>query len=105
MKSLFLVFGLFSVSMAVGQIPPTPNDDDIPKPVPIEVDLADSDRPDFSRFANVRAAFSPSFSRDGSLEPLAVSDLDDLATATPAIAGDTIYARTQSALWAFRSEQ
>ena len=42
---------------------------------------------------------------DGSLEPLAVSDLDDLSTATPAIAGDTIYLRTRSALWAFRLEK
>ena len=39
---------------------------------------------------------------DGSLEPLAVSDLDDLATATPAIDGATMYLRTRSALWAFR---
>ncbi len=39
---------------------------------------------------------------DGSLEPLAVSDLDDLATATPAIDGKTMYLRTRSALWAFQ---
>ena len=39
---------------------------------------------------------------DGSLEPLAVSDLDDLATATPAVDGTTMYLRTRSALWAFR---
>ncbi len=39
---------------------------------------------------------------DGSLEPLAVSDLDDLATATPAIDGTTMYLRTRSALWAFQ---
>ncbi len=38
---------------------------------------------------------------DGSLEPLAVSDLDDLATATPAISRRTMYLRTRSALWAF----
>lgn len=41
---------------------------------------------------------------DGSLVPLAVSDLDDLATATPAIAGDTLYVRTGRALWAFRNQ-
>jgi outer membrane protein assembly factor BamB len=39
---------------------------------------------------------------DGSLEMLALSDLDDLANATPAIAGDVIYVRTRSALQAFR---
>lgn len=39
---------------------------------------------------------------DGSLTPLAVSDLDDLATATPAIDETTMYLRTRSALWAFR---
>ncbi len=42
---------------------------------------------------------------DGSIVPLAVSDLDDLATATPAVDGDTIYVRTRSALWAFRDLQ
>lgn len=42
---------------------------------------------------------------DGSLKPLAVSDLDDLATATPAIDGTTMYLRTRSALWAFRATQ
>ena len=41
---------------------------------------------------------------DGSIEPLAVSDLDDLSTATPAIQGDTIYLRTRRALWAFREQ-
>ena len=39
---------------------------------------------------------------DGSLEPLAVSDLDDLATATPAIDQATMYLRSRSALWALR---
>ena len=40
---------------------------------------------------------------DGSLKPLAVSDLDDLATATPAVDGTTMYLRTRSALWAFQA--
>jgi outer membrane protein assembly factor BamB len=38
---------------------------------------------------------------DGRLEPLAVSDLDDLANATPAAVADRLLVRTDSALWAF----
>lgn len=38
---------------------------------------------------------------DGRLEPLAVSDLDEVANATPAAAGGRLYVRTDSALWAF----
>lgn len=37
----------------------------------------------------------------GGLEPVSVSDLDDLAYATPAIAGDRIYVRTRGHLYAF----
>ncbi len=38
---------------------------------------------------------------DGSLDPVAVSDLDDMVYATPAIADGRIYIRTRSALYAF----
>jgi len=44
---------------------PTPSDADIPQPVPIEVSLAGSSRPDISRFLNVRTAVAPSLSPDG----------------------------------------
>ncbi len=38
---------------------------------------------------------------DGGLTPISVSDLDDLAHATPAILGDRIYVRTRGHLYAF----
>lgn len=38
---------------------------------------------------------------DGGLEPVSVSDLDDLCYATPAIADGRIYVRTRSTLYAF----
>ena len=38
---------------------------------------------------------------DGSLEVLAVNDLDDLAYATPAISQGQIFIRTRSALYSF----
>jgi dipeptidyl aminopeptidase/acylaminoacyl peptidase len=44
----------------------TPNEDDVPRPVPAEVSLAGADRPDIARFLNVRSAGSPSLSPDGS---------------------------------------
>ena len=44
---------------------PTPNDDDIPKPIPGGTSLAGSERPDISRFLNVRTAFAPSLSPEG----------------------------------------
>lgn len=44
---------------------PTPNEADIPKPVPGEVSLAGSDRPDITRFLNVRRAYAPSLAPDG----------------------------------------
>lgn len=47
------------------QIKPTPNEDDVPKPVPIEISLAGSDLPDISRFLNVRSASAPSLAPDG----------------------------------------
>jgi dipeptidyl aminopeptidase/acylaminoacyl peptidase len=43
----------------------TPNDDDIPKPVPGEPSLAGSASPDISRFLNVRTAVAPSLAPDG----------------------------------------
>lgn len=38
---------------------------------------------------------------NGSLTPLEVKDLDDVATATPAIGRNRLYVRTDGALWAF----
>ena len=46
-------------------VPPTPNEEDIPKPVPGEVGLAGAERPDIARFLNVRTAGAPSLSPDG----------------------------------------
>jgi len=43
----------------------TPNPSDIPQPVPGDVSLAGSDRPDIARFLNVRTASAPSLSPDG----------------------------------------
>ncbi len=61
-----LMLALPPVLLSAQTVPETPNEDDIPKPVPIEVSLAGSDLPDISRFLNVRSAGSPSFSPDGS---------------------------------------
>jgi len=61
-----LVCGLLT-SAGVAEVPETPNEADVPKPVPIEVDLAGSDPPDIARFLNVRSATSPSLSPDGSI--------------------------------------
>jgi dipeptidyl aminopeptidase/acylaminoacyl peptidase len=47
------------------QVRPTPNEDDIPQPVPGEMTLAGSDRPDIARFLSVRRATEPSLSPDG----------------------------------------
>lgn len=49
----------------VAQVRPTPNEDDIPRPVPGAVGLAGTDRPDIGRFLNVRTAGAPSLSPDG----------------------------------------
>lgn len=59
----FLIPSLAAVATA--QVPPTPNDDDIPRPVPGAVSLAGVPQPDISRFLNVRTAGSPSLSPDG----------------------------------------
>ncbi|MEN8373987.1 MAG: S9 family peptidase [Gemmatimonadota bacterium] len=49
-----------------GQAPDsTPNEADIPAPVPVELELAGSGRPDIVRFLNVRTAIAPSLSPDG----------------------------------------
>lgn len=55
---------LIPMSLA-SQVKPTPNEDDIPKPVPAEISLAGSELPDISRFLNVRSAFAPSLAPDG----------------------------------------
>jgi dipeptidyl aminopeptidase/acylaminoacyl peptidase len=54
-----------SASAVAAQVRPTPNEDDIPKPVPVELGLAGTDRPDIARFLNVRTASAPSLSPDG----------------------------------------
>ncbi|HUG01596.1 MAG TPA: S9 family peptidase [Longimicrobiales bacterium] len=55
-----------TISPLQGQVPVhTPNDADIPRPVPVELGLAGSDRPDIVRFLNVRTAVAPSLSPDG----------------------------------------
>lgn len=46
-------------------VPPTPGEQDIPVPVPGEVTLAGAERPDITRFLNVRTAVAPSLSPDG----------------------------------------
>jgi dipeptidyl aminopeptidase/acylaminoacyl peptidase len=43
----------------------TPNDADIPKPVPVEVSVAGAANPNIARFLNVRTAVAPSLSPDG----------------------------------------
>jgi dipeptidyl aminopeptidase/acylaminoacyl peptidase len=50
---------------ASGGIPPTPGPQDVPAPVPGDVTLAGDPRPDITRFLNVRTAFAPSLSPDG----------------------------------------
>jgi dipeptidyl aminopeptidase/acylaminoacyl peptidase len=45
--------------------PPTPNEDDIPSPVPLEMSLAGDPLPDITRFLNVRTANAPELSPDG----------------------------------------
>lgn len=63
--SAILALMVGSLSMASQEIPPTPNDADIPRPLPAEVSLAGDRYPDISRFLNVRSAFAPSLSPDG----------------------------------------
>ncbi len=46
-------------------VPPTPNDADVPRPVAGDSTLAGSDRPDVTRFLQVRRALEPSLSPDG----------------------------------------
>jgi dipeptidyl aminopeptidase/acylaminoacyl peptidase len=69
---LFLLLILASITMpftghAQGGKPvvETPNPSDIPQPLPGDVSLAGSDRPDIARFLNVRTASAPSLSPDG----------------------------------------
>ncbi len=56
---------VFLASSPPMPIPETPNENDIPKPVPVEVDLAGSGRPDVARYLNVRRISGPSPSPDG----------------------------------------
>jgi dipeptidyl aminopeptidase/acylaminoacyl peptidase len=61
-----IIAAVLLVPVSVGsQVPPTPNERDIPQPVPIEVSLAGSELPDVSRFLNVRTASAPSLAPDG----------------------------------------
>ncbi|HEX6202927.1 MAG TPA: S9 family peptidase, partial [Thermoanaerobaculia bacterium] len=46
-------------------VPPTPNEADVPRPVPAEIELAGSERPDILRFLEVRRAGAPELSPDG----------------------------------------
>lgn len=64
----FVSFSLLlsAAAPAPAQVAPTPNEADIPRPVPIAADLAGAERPDISRFLNVRSASNPSLSPDGS---------------------------------------
>ncbi len=62
--AVFLIIG-FGASLLGQSVKPTPSDDDIPKPVPVDISLAGADRPDITRFLNVRRAESPSLSPDG----------------------------------------
>lgn len=62
--ALSLLLSVASGSRA--QSPQTPNEADVPQPVPIAVDLAGARQPDISRFLNVRSAYSPALSPDGS---------------------------------------
>jgi dipeptidyl aminopeptidase/acylaminoacyl peptidase len=49
----------------MAQVVPTPGEQDTPLPVPGSVGLAGADRPDITRFLNVRRATAPSLSPDG----------------------------------------
>lgn len=61
------VTALSTLGSAAGaaEVPATPNEADVPQPVPAEIELAGSERPDVLRFLNVRRATSPELSPDG----------------------------------------
>ncbi len=68
LRTMLLSLGpiVLSATLAAAQdVKPTPNEDDVPKPVPQEISLAGADLPDISRFLNVRTAYAPSLSPDG----------------------------------------
>jgi dipeptidyl aminopeptidase/acylaminoacyl peptidase len=65
-RCLTLLLLLPEAAAMAAEIPPTPNESDIPQPVPVAMDLAGAERPDIGRFLNVRSASSPSLSPDGS---------------------------------------
>lgn len=62
---LLSILAVAYTSSVSAQVRPTPNEDDIPKPVPGAAGLAGSDQPDVTRFLNVRTAVAPSPSPDG----------------------------------------
>ena len=61
---IVLICCYFRVAVAI-DVKPTPNDDDIPKPIPIEMSLAGAEHPELSRFLHVRSAYEASLSPDG----------------------------------------
>lgn len=56
---------LMVATPSAAQVVETPSEQDIPRPVPAETSLAGSERPDITRFLNVRSAGAPSLSPDG----------------------------------------
>jgi dipeptidyl aminopeptidase/acylaminoacyl peptidase len=65
---LLLQGALLLVLAPIGRpqtVPPTPNEDDIPRPEAVEIGLAGQGLPDITRFLNVRSAWSPSLAPDG----------------------------------------
>lgn len=68
LAALFLLAAVtaFPTEGAAQDVPLTPNEADIPTSVPVETSLAGAERPDIERFLNVRTAYSPSLSPDGS---------------------------------------
>jgi dipeptidyl aminopeptidase/acylaminoacyl peptidase len=65
-RSLLLLLVPLLPATAVAQtVPPTPDEGDIPRPVPAAVTLAGAEPPDIERFLNVRSAVGPSLSPAG----------------------------------------
>lgn len=66
MRSAPLILAAVFEGVVMAQTPvQVPDEADIPRPVPVETSLAGAERPDISRFLNVRTARSPSLSPDG----------------------------------------
>ncbi|MFQ5778013.1 MAG: prolyl oligopeptidase family serine peptidase [Terriglobia bacterium] len=64
--AVFVLLATPRFSLGQKAVVETPSEADIPKPVPAQVSLAGSAQPDITRFLNIRRAFSPSLSPDGS---------------------------------------